>query len=122
MSEKSDAANDHLRQLVSELALCLHRLLGSCFHDGHHYVGLTNKLGSANLAHASQKSGSNTSSGLEFSGLAAEKTATDNDAMKALQRGFAYTASKTPSMEVLQQYGTVYRMRRAQEVFCVRRS
>lgn len=36
----------------------IHRLLGSCSHDGHHYVGLTNKLGSANLAHASQKSGS----------------------------------------------------------------
>src|SRR5713101_3403489 len=56
MSEKSDAANDHLRQLISELALCLHRLLGSCSHDGHHYVGLTNKLGSANLAHAGPKS------------------------------------------------------------------
>ncbi|SRR5216684_966333 len=56
MSEKSDAANDHLRQLVSELALCLHRLLGSCSHDGHHHVGLTNKLGSAKLARAGRRS------------------------------------------------------------------
>ena len=47
------------------------------------------------------------------------RLAADNDAMKALQQGFAYTASKTPTMEVLQQYGTVYRMRRTQEVFGV---
>src|ERR1051325_1542949 len=36
--------------------------------------------------------------------------------MKALQRGL----TQTPGEEVL-QYGTVYRMRRSQEVLCVRR-
>src|SRR2546423_14035999 len=52
-----------------------------------------------------------------------------NDAMKALQRGFANTASKNvlptllakSMMEVLQQYGTVYRLRCSQELFSVRR-
>jgi hypothetical protein len=33
----------------------------------------------------------------------------DNDAMKALQRGFAVNCEQNPGMEV-QQYGTVYRM------------
>src|ERR1700680_2862694 len=58
---------------------------------------------------------------LQVDGKHSGEIEADNDAMKALQRGFAYTASKTPGMEVLQQYGTVYRMRRSQEVLSVRR-
>jgi hypothetical protein len=41
--------------------------------------------------------------------------------MKALQQEFCLHCEQNPMMEVLQQYGTVYRMRCSQEVFGVHR-
>jgi hypothetical protein len=52
--------------------------------------------------------------------LASALPGDNNDAMKALQRGFALQCEQNPlEMEVLQQYGTVYRMRCTQEVFAL---
>jgi hypothetical protein len=47
--------------------------------------------------------------------------ATDNDAMKALQRVLRKLRQNPKHKEVLQQYGTVYRVRCTQELFGIRR-